>query len=135
MAQSSDVIRIVNINWSDNASAIPPSGKYENASNKPSSTFSFTISAMLLGPNISKCKAVPPKVVNQTTASRAGTSKTPAINSLIVRPREIRAINNPIKGAQEICQAQKKIVFVPSHSLSEKGVNVKLIGMTFVMYP
>src|SRR5690625_6272121 len=123
------------IKITDKTIVIPLSGKYDNVSNKASSTFSFTISAMLLGPNISKCKAVPPKVVNQTTASRAGTSKTPAINSLIVRPREIRAINNPIKGAQEICQAQKKIVFVPSHSLSEKGVNVKLIVMTFVMYP
>src|SRR5699024_6469392 len=52
-----------------------------------------------------------------------------------VRPFDIRAINNPIKGAHEICQAQKKMVFVPSHSLSEKGVSVSAIGITLVIYP
>src|SRR5690625_8029983 len=53
----------------------------------------------------------------------------------MVRPFEILAMNSPIKGAQEICHAQKKMVFVPSQSLSEKGVNVKLIGTRLEMYP
>src|SRR5690625_3378278 len=121
------------IKITDKTIVIPLSGKWDKVSKRASSTFSFTISAIPPGPNISKLRAVPPKVVNQMIARRAGTSKTPAINSLTVLPREIRAINNPIKGAQEICQAQKKIVFVPSHSLSEKGVNVKLIGLSYVM--
>src|SRR5699024_7788221 len=60
---------------------------------------------------------------------------TPAINSRIVRPREIRAINNPINGAQDICHAQKKMVFLPNHSFPENGFNVKLIGIKLEIYP
>src|SRR5699024_4767049 len=78
-------------------------------------------------PYISICRPVEPNVVNQIKASTAGAMSTPAINSRMVLPLEILAINKPINGAQEICHAQKKIVLAPSHSLSLYVVSVKLI--------
>src|SRR5699024_5721159 len=108
-----------------------PSGNSDNMAKRASSTSPVTSLAMSLVPYNSICNAVPPNVVNQMIASSAGTRSTPPINPLIVRPREILAINNPINGAQEMCQAQKNIVFLPSQPLSEKGVSVKLIGITF----
>src|SRR5699024_11910505 len=108
-------------------------GRFSNIANSASSTLSFTTLASPPTPFISMSNAVPPKVLNHKIAIIVGTSNTPDINCLIVRPLEILAINNPIKGAQAICQAQKKIVFLPSQSLSENGVSVKLIGTTFDM--
>src|SRR5699024_5579041 len=114
--------------------AIPPvnvlSGNSFSVANRASSTSVAASSARPPAPFISISNAVPPKAVNQMIAIRDGTSKTPVINCRIVRPLEILAINSHIKGAQAICQAQKKIVFLPSQSLSDKGVNVKLIGTT-----
>src|SRR5699024_3063118 len=86
-------------------------------------------------PLISTFKAVPPNTLNHRTAIIPGTSKTPVINWRTVRPLEIRAINKPIKGAQAMCQAQKKIVFLPSQSLSVKGVKVKDMGTILEIYP
>src|SRR5690625_5050310 len=80
-------------------------------------------------------KAVEPNVVNHNKARIAGEINTPAINSRIVLPLEILAINSPIKGAHDICHAQKKIVLAPNHSLSLYGVNVRLILRKLVTYP
>jgi hypothetical protein len=44
--------------------------------------------------------------VNQTKVSSAGTNSTPPMNSRIVRPREMRAMNMPTNGDQEIHQPQ-----------------------------
>src|SRR5699024_1956446 len=103
-------------------------GKASKVANNASSTSLVTSSARPPPPKSSTCNAVPPNVTNQRIAIIEGMSNTPAINSRIVRPREIRAINNPINGAQDICQAQKKMVFLPNHSFPENGFNVKLIG-------
>ena len=50
--------------------------------------------------------ALSPKTVIQKKIKRDGARSTPTTNSLIVRPREIRAMNIPTKGAQAIHQAQ-----------------------------
>ena len=47
-----------------------------------------------------------PNTVNQITEKPAGRNITPFINSPMVRPREILAIKEPVKGAQAIHQAQ-----------------------------
>src|SRR5699024_234559 len=112
-----------------------PKGKCSNIANRASSTFSSTTVAKPPAPLISIFKAVPPNTLNHRTAIIPGTSKTPVINWRTVRPLEIRAINKPIKGAQAMCQAQKKIVFLPSQSLSVKGVKVKDMGTILEIYP
>jgi hypothetical protein len=50
--------------------------------------------------------AVPPKADIHTTVTRVGTSSTATRNWRTVRPFEMRAMNMPTKGDQEIQQAQ-----------------------------
>ena len=50
--------------------------------------------------------AEPPKIANQTRLTTLGTSITPLTNWRMVRPRQIRAMNMPTNGVQEIHQAQ-----------------------------
>ena len=45
-----------------------------------------------------------------------GTSRTPATNSRIVRPLEMRAMKTPTKGAQEIHQPQENVVHAACHA-------------------
>src|SRR5699024_2696197 len=126
VAESADVIKKMKIRINDNPLVIMPSGNSANIANNANSTSWFTNSEIPPAPFISTSNAVVPNVVNQISARTEGASKTPVTNSLIVRPLEIRAINKPTKGAQDICQAQKKIVLAPSHPLSFSGVKVKL---------
>ena len=46
------------------------------------------------------CKEVLPKIDIQTMVAHVGAITTPIKNSLMVRPLDIRATNNPTKGAQ-----------------------------------
>ena len=57
---------------------------------------------------VSKFNLIPsvPNTPNQITENPAGNSMTPLTNSPIVLPREIFPINEPVKGAQAIHQAQ-----------------------------
>src|SRR5699024_6818892 len=105
--------------------------KCSNIAKKAYSTFSLIILANHPLSFISIFNAVPLIRLNNKTSMIAATSNTPVINCLTVRPLEFFAINNPIKGAHEICHAQKKIVFLPNQSLSEKGVKVNDIGIIF----
>ena len=50
--------------------------------------------------------AAPPKIANHTRVTVLGIRMTPETNSLMVRPRLIRAMNMPTNGVQEIHQAQ-----------------------------
>ena len=50
--------------------------------------------------------ALPPKMQSHRNAMVVGTNITPTMNSRIVRPRLILAMNMPTKGAQEIHQPQ-----------------------------
>src|SRR5699024_12569868 len=54
--------------------------------------------------------ALPPSTENHRKVTSVGTSNTPETNSRTVRPREIRAMNTPTNGDQEIHQTQKKMV-------------------------
>lgn len=47
-----------------------------------------------------------PKIVNHSSPIIVGASRTPMTNCRMVRPREIRAMNIPTKGAQLIHQPQ-----------------------------
>ena len=50
--------------------------------------------------------AIPPKTDIQMALTRVGNNNTAVKNSLTVRPLDIRAINRPTKGDQDIHQAQ-----------------------------
>ena len=54
----------------------------------------------------SNIKAEPPKVLIQKKVTNVGTNKTPRINSRMVLPLDIRAINIPTKGDHAIHHAQ-----------------------------
>ncbi len=47
-----------------------------------------------------------PKMLNQMTEKSTGRASTPATNSRIVRPREMRAMKMPTNGDQVMVQAQ-----------------------------
>ena len=51
-------------------------------------------------------QAEPPKIASHRKAIEVGTNIAPNMNSRMVRPREMRAMNMPTKGAQEIHQPQ-----------------------------
>ena len=54
----------------------------------------------------SMVSAMLPKKLSHKKVKPAGTKSTPTMNSRIVRPREMRAMNMPTNGDQEIHQAQ-----------------------------
>ena len=65
-----------------------------------------SLSMKLLVPWICCQIAVPPMTENHRAVIMVGTSMTPRMNSRMVRPREIRAMNTPTKGDQLIHQPQ-----------------------------
>ena len=67
---------------------------------------SFTASTRPPWPTSSEWSAAPPMMVNQMKVTALGISSTPVTNSRIVRPREMRAMKTPTKGAQLTHQAQ-----------------------------
>jgi len=50
--------------------------------------------------------AVPPRIENHKKVTSVGTRRTPATNSRIVLPREMRAMKTPTNGAHDIHQPQ-----------------------------
>ncbi|MNQ65462.1 hypothetical protein D3C85_799170 [compost metagenome] len=68
--------------------------------------WSFTAAAMPPAPASSEYSAEPPMIANHTIVTPLGMTITPVTNSRMVRPREMRAMKVPTKGAQEIHQAQ-----------------------------
>src|SRR5699024_638201 len=130
-AESADVIKNNPMTKTANKLEMRGSGNCSNMANNVSSTSLVASYAKGKIPCSSIFNAVPPKIENHTIARTAGTTNTPIINSRIVLPFEIRAINNPTNGDQDICQAQKKIVFAPSHSFDSKGLIVRDMGTIF----
>src|SRR5699024_8348452 len=133
VAESADVMKNMKMNISDSELVTIPSSNSNKMENNANSSFLFTISEIPPAQINSTSKAVVPKLVNQISASTDGAINTPVTNSRMVRPLEIRAINRPTNGAQEICQAQKKIVLAPNQPLSSRGVSVKLIFTKLVI--
>src|SRR5690606_7738893 len=82
-------------------------GRYSKKLNKASEA-SMAASADNCPPAspISRKIAVLPNTVIHRNVNTVGTMSTPNTNSLTVRPREMRAINMPTNGDQEIHQAQ-----------------------------
>ena len=66
--------------------------------------------------NLSIQTALLPKTVIHKKLNKEGTSNTAIINSRMVRPFDILAINKPTNGAQEIHQAQYIMVQPENHS-------------------
>ena len=57
-------------------------------------------------PFLAKYMADPPKTMNHSTHTEAGTTSTTVTNWRMERPREILAMNMPTNGDQESHQAQ-----------------------------
>ena len=85
-----------------------PSGYLLNTTKSPTdgSAAILPISSIESVPLIPRLSPSVPKIENHTNDARAGASITPIINSRIVLPFEIRAINTPTNGPQAINQAQ-----------------------------
>src|SRR5699024_10637514 len=94
-AESAEVIKKSPMTATANKLEIIESGNCSSIANNVSSTSFAAISASGKRPANSIFNAVPPKVENQTIASTDGTTNTPMMNSLIVLPFEILAINRP----------------------------------------
>ncbi len=69
-------------------------------------TFSLTAVATSRTPSSCNLMAVPPKTDIHSAESRVGKTMTPRISSRTERPLEMRAMNMPTKGDQEIHQPQ-----------------------------
>ncbi len=89
------------------------SAEGKESKNWKSTIFESTISSPVTGscmasPPSSRCIMIDasPKTVNQMRLTTVGARRTPITNSRIVRPREIRAMNIPTKGAQLVHQPQ-----------------------------
>jgi len=82
------------------------SGSSVRVANSPASGPSATASLIVVLPPSSRLRAVPPSTEYQMKLTRLGARMTPRTNSRIVRPREMRAMNDPTKGDREIHQAQ-----------------------------
>ena len=77
-----------------------PANRWKSFNSKAASLMGSAASA------ITREIAVPPKALIQTKQTMVGNKITQKMNSRIVRPREILAMNMPTKGAQEIHQPQ-----------------------------
>src|SRR5690554_3858373 len=83
--------------------------------------FSFTAAIMAVSPCRISRIVIPPKALNHKKVTKAGRNNTHKINSLMVRPLEIRAINVPTNGDQEIHHPQYIIVRIFCQSVPRKA--------------
>src|SRR5699024_1008160 len=88
-----------------------PSGRFPSASKMALSTTRFPSAStfcdtMSTPPKNCSYSPVPPRTENHRKPTMLGTSNTPVMNSRIVRPREMRAMNTPTNGDQAIHQPQ-----------------------------
>ncbi len=85
----------------------PASGRYSKNLNRPTETSLATaVPRAPAAVPVSMKMAVLPNTVIQKKVNPAGMKSTAVTNSRTVRPREMRAMNMPTKGDQEIHQAQ-----------------------------
>ncbi len=81
-------------------------GRYSKKRNSSASTFEAVCPNAPMATWVSIQMALLPKAVIHSRLKAVGTSSTPVTNWRMVRPREMRAMNMPTKGDQEIHQAQ-----------------------------
>lgn len=94
------------------------SGNCSRKANSASELSAFTVSARLPRPWLStRWMAVSPNTVIHSRVKPAGTNSTPLMNSRMVRPREMRAMNRPTKGDQDSHQPQYSRVQPPIQSV------------------
>src|SRR5690625_2378532 len=102
----------------------------------PKVAVSVANSDIFVIPFCSKCNAEPPNTEKKISVTSVGANKTPAMNCLMVRPLETRAINIPTNGAHEIHHAQYKIVqsLIHCRFTSFTGFISYLISRQFLSY-
>src|SRR5690606_36974030 len=82
-------------------------GRNLKNSNRPTETSSITAEEICPAATVwSRIIAVLPNTVLHRKVNSVGMNRTATMNSRTVRPREIRAMNMPTKGDQEIHHAQ-----------------------------
>ena len=99
----------------------PAQGRYSKKRNSSASTLPTVCASAPLAMCVSTQIAPLPKAVIHSRLKAVGTSSTPMTNSRMVRPREMRAMNMPTKGDQEIHQAQYRMVQPPNQPASRVG--------------
>ena len=97
------------------------SGRYSKKRNNSASTLDAVSDSAPAATCVSSQMALLPNTVIHSRLKAVGTSSTPMMNSRMVRPREMRAMNMPTKGDHEIHQAQYKIVQPPNQPGSRVG--------------
>src|SRR5699024_3328601 len=111
VAESADVIKKILINNMATSDITVPSGNCSNTENRTASSPSaLIVSVRLIPSKNSKWIADPPITVHHNAPRIVGTNNTPKTTSLMVLPRDTRAINVPTNGAQAIHHAQSNIV-------------------------
>ena len=105
--ESEDVTKKVTTRTTDRDTTTVEKGSPCSISNSAVSVLTLP-SEPMSPPSPSTCRysAAPPSTENHSSVTSVGTSSTPATNSRTVRPREMRAMNTPTKGAHEIHQPQ-----------------------------
>src|SRR5699024_9921375 len=105
--ESDDVMKKIATRMIAMTERIEPSGSPPRTSKRTRSETTPS-SGSTRSPEPKSClgRPVPPRTENQKKPTIEGTSRTPAMNSRTVRPREMRAMKTPTKGAQEIHQPQ-----------------------------
>jgi hypothetical protein len=106
VAESAEVIKKMLTSTSARIEVTFPSGNAVRVSKSDWGRLFAAVLAMLPPLFRSRKIADPPKTVNHRKLKSVGAKSTPKTNCRIVRPREIRAMNVPTKGAQEIHHAQ-----------------------------
>ena len=102
VAESADVMKKVQRRTTVTMEMMWPKGTCSMTMKKAVSV-TWMASAAISGP---REIPVAPNTANHKKDPRAGTIETPMINSRMVRPLEIRAINTPTNGAHAIHHAQ-----------------------------
>ncbi len=102
VAESAEVTKNVHNKTIATKDIIFPKGICSITTNNAVSVTSIAFAA-ISGP---KFIPVAPNTANHRKEPKAGINDTPRINSLIVLPLDIRAINTPTNGTQAIHQAQ-----------------------------
>ncbi|MNT48601.1 hypothetical protein D3C72_1853910 [compost metagenome] len=93
-------------------------GKCSRKANNANELSCPTTTAKSLTPSLRiMCNAESPNTVIHNRVKPAGTKSTPQMNSRMVRPREMRAMNNPTKGDQDSHQPQYNRVQPPIQSV------------------
>ena len=107
-AASAPVTKKIATRKTASATVIVASGNSRSVSNSDASSAMPPVSVRGGSQPSLSCRsiAVPPRIANQTNDTRLGTTITQTTNCRIVRPFEMRAMNMPTNGVQEIHQAQ-----------------------------